>query len=192
MYRVNVQVADEILRFSKDFYVPDRLLLTEPREICFRIKELMIRKEETLSGAESVTGGIISSLITDIPGSSDYFSGCAVVYTEQAKMKLLGISRELIKKYGVVSENIVREMAKNSRYLFESGFSYGSTGYAGPEGGNGVKVGTVWLGFQLPDESVFTWKASFKGERVEVRQLSSDLAVRCLYILALNFLKEER
>lgn len=192
MYRVDIQVADELLRFFKEYYVPEKLLLTEPREICFRIKELMIRKNETLAGAESVTGGMISSMITDIPGSSNYFLGCAVVYSEGAKRRLLRVSQEIMTTYGVVSEKTVIEMAKNCKTVFNSGFSYATSGYAGPDGGDEASVGTIWFGFGLPDEKVVTWESVFKGDRLEVRRLASDFTVRALYTLALNFLGEEK
>lgn len=103
-------------------------------------------KGATLATAESCTGGNIARLITSVPGSSDYFLGSVVAYANMIKIKQLGISEELIKKHGAVSGEVVEEMAKKIRNIFQSDFAISVSGIAGPDGGSPDKpVGTTWI-----------------------------------------------
>lgn len=99
-----------------------------------------------LCTAESCTGGYIGHLITSVPGSSDYFQGGLIAYSNEVKQQQLGVKAETLEKYGAVSEQTVREMAEGAVRLFGGGISIAISGIAGPGGGSKDKpVGTIWM-----------------------------------------------
>jgi nicotinamide-nucleotide amidase len=105
----------------------------------------------TVATAESCTGGYIAHLITSIPGSSAYYKGSVIAYSNEIKMKELGISETLLMAHGAVSQEVVTEMALNIRGKFDSSYSIAVSGIAGPDGGTGEKpVGTVWIAIAGP------------------------------------------
>jgi nicotinamide-nucleotide amidase len=100
----------------------------------------------TVASAESCTGGYIAHLLTSVPGSSDYFRGSIVAYSNEIKESLLGISPDLIKEKGEVSEEVAIQMASNIRTKMGTNYGIATTGYAGPEGGNDrFPVGSIWI-----------------------------------------------
>ena len=108
--------------------------------------ELLLRKKLTLSLAESCTGGKVASLITDIPGASEFFKGSAVTYSNASKEKLLNVSHSTITKNGAVSLETAEGMAKGAREIFGTDLAAAATGIAGPSGGTDLKpVGTVFI-----------------------------------------------
>ena len=107
---------------------------------------MLIERHATVSVAESCTGGLLSSRITDVPGSSAYFMGGAVVYTADAKMFIAGVDPALIQEFGEVSEQVAVDLAKGVRRRFHTTYGIGVTGIAGPGGGTEAKpVGTVHI-----------------------------------------------
>jgi nicotinamide-nucleotide amidase len=112
---------------------------------------LLTGRGETVATAESCTGGLLASRITDVPGSSSYFQGGVVCYTAQAKMFLVGVDPQLIQDYGEVSEQVAIELAKGARRRFGTTWGAGVTGIAGPGGGSEAKpVGTVHIAVAGP------------------------------------------
>lgn len=110
------------------------------------VSNLLKEKKYTLSTAESCTGGNISKMITSISGSSSFFNGSVVTYTNKSKSQLLDVNSQVIEKYGAVSQQVVEQMAKNVRLKFDSDFGISTSGIAGPTGGTADKpVGTVWI-----------------------------------------------
>ncbi|HLJ74881.1 MAG TPA: competence/damage-inducible protein A [Thermoanaerobaculia bacterium] len=110
------------------------------------IGRMLLERKATVSVAESCTGGLISSRITDVAGSSAYFMGGAVVYTADAKMFLAGVDPALIQQFGEVSEQVAVDLAKGVRRRFHTTYGIGVTGIAGPGGGSEAKpVGTVHI-----------------------------------------------
>lgn len=101
--------------------------------------EELKKKNLSISVAESCTGGLLGSRITDVPGSSAYFMGGMIVYSNEAKIKQLQVAKDTIRKYGAVSEETAREMAKNIRELFQTDLGIAITGIAGPDGGSARK-----------------------------------------------------
>lgn len=101
----------------------------------------------TISGAESCTGGLASSLLTSLPGSSSYMLGGVVSYSPDVKRKVLGVREETVEKYGVVSTQCAIEMADGVRKITDSDYSFSITGVAGPDKSEGKSVGTVSFGF---------------------------------------------
>ena len=105
----------------------------------------------SLSAAESCTGGLIAKRVTDISGCSDVFFGGCVTYTNDVKQRLIGVSAETLDRYGAVSEQTAREMARGVRAATGSDIGVSATGIAGPTGGTEeTPVGTVFIGISTP------------------------------------------
>ena len=139
----------------------------------------LVKKKETVSFAESCTGGLISKSVTDISGASKVFSGSVVTYSNESKSKLLKIKPYTIKKHGAVSEVVARKMAASVRHLFMSTYGISVTGIAGPSGGTTQKpVGLVYIGFASA-KLVFSIECFLKGSRTNIRTktLKNALAV---------------
>ena len=129
-----------------------------------------INKNLTITTAESCTGGMISSAIVHINGSSKIFKSSVIVYSNDMKSKLLNIPNDLITKNGAVSEIIAFNMAKNSLEILNADLSIAVTGIAGPTGGTPDKpVGLVWIAIGTK-QKIITNKYQFFGNRLEVRQ----------------------
>lgn len=119
----------------------------------------------TISTAESCTGGMIASLLTSVPGSSEYFLGSVVSYANSVKNAVLGVSESIIAGHGAVSGECVAEMAQGVRKLTGSDFSIATSGIAGPGGGSTDKpVGLVWIGVSS-QKGTETFRMQFKGDR---------------------------
>ena len=111
-----------------------------------KVGELLKAKKLSLSTAESCTGGGIAALITSVPGSSEYFNGSIVAYSNEIKMSLLHVSAETLEKYGAVSRETVTEMVKGAMKTLKTDCAVATSGIAGPGGGTPEKpVGTVWI-----------------------------------------------
>jgi PncC family amidohydrolase len=122
----------------------------------------------TISAAESITGGLISSIITDTPGSSGFFKGSVVSYSESAKEKILGIDPGIIKSMGAVSREVCEIMADNVRSLFDTDYSLSVTGYAGPEY-EGDNLGQVFCCIKGPSGYSKIFEKKFLGNRTEIK-----------------------
>ncbi|MEI6349268.1 MAG: competence/damage-inducible protein A [Bacteroidota bacterium] len=110
------------------------------------IGQLLVEKKKTLSVAESCTGGFLAHLITSVPGSSIYFNGGVVSYSNQVKAELLKVDPQLIEKFGAVSQEVVIAMSQNVRQFMKTDYAIAISGVAGPDGGSVDKpVGTVWI-----------------------------------------------
>ncbi len=110
------------------------------------IAELLKQQKATLALAESCTGGTIAQMITSVPGSSAYFLGSVVAYSNKIKEEVLGVNPDTIKKHGAVSREVVEQMAKGARKQFGADYSIATSGIAGPTGGSPEKpVGTTWI-----------------------------------------------
>ena len=114
-----------------------------------KIIKLLKRKKLRIAVAESCTGGLLSSAITSVSGSSKVFNVGLVAYSNESKIKVLNISKKLIKKYGAVSEQVCKAMAKNVSKIGKTNMSISITGIAGPSGGTKQKpVGLVYVGIK--------------------------------------------
>lgn len=145
---------------------------------------LLAEREESLSTAESLTGGAIARRITDVPGASRYFRGAAVVYCDDAKKSLVGVSPETLSTHGAVSAEVAVEMARGARRLFSSTWALSATGYAGPEGGGPDRpAGTVVIGLAGPEtESVreMRWPGDRSTVRARAVRVALDILRRAL------------
>ncbi len=135
----------------------------------------------TVSIAESCTGGLICDRITDVSGSSDYFMGGMVNYSNESKAKHLGIPVNYIKRYGAVSPQVARRMAQGVRKTFGTTFGLSTTGVAGPTGGTKRSpVGRVFVGLAV-GKKVWVKKLDLKGTRREIKEKATESALRFLY-----------
>lgn len=134
----------------------------------------------TLSAAESCTGGLVAAALTDVPGSSEVFKGCAVTYWEDAKEAVLGVSRELIETHGVVSEEVAIAMATGACTRYGTDCAVSTTGIAGPGGAEpGKPVGTVCIAAATPN-GVRSYRVELGGDRQQVRADAVEEALKLL------------
>ena len=159
--------------------------LVETDSIEARIGKLLFQKKLTLGLAESCTGGLIGHILTNVPGSSEYFMGSIVSYAYQAKVNLLGVSWDTLMKHGAVSSETVLEMARGARRQFNSDLGLSVCCIAGPGGATAEKpVGTSWIGLSTP-EGDWSYHYLFEGDRLKVKELLAQEALQVL----LNYLK---
>ena len=126
--------------------IPDLIYGENEESLEMVIGKLLREKKKTLCTSESCTGGNIAHLITCIPGSSDYFVGSVIAYSNSVKTQLLGIDERIIEKEGAVSEPVIRAMAEGAKRILKTDYCVATSGIAGPGGGTPEKpVGTIWI-----------------------------------------------
>ena len=141
------------------------------------IGDLLKEKNATLSTAESCTGGLIAHKLTSIPGSSAYYMGGAVTYSNELKMSVLGVKKSTLEAHGAVSEETVKEMAQGAILQFDTDYSIAVSGIAGPGGGTPEKpVGTVWIAV-ANRERVVTRHYTFSASRSINVQISTTMGL---------------
>jgi PncC family amidohydrolase len=142
-----------------------------------RILYLCIQKGWKLAVAESCTGGLIGARLTSVPGSSTFFTGGVIAYSNELKMGLLGVPMGLLESEGAVSGLVVEAMAMGVVGTAMTDCSIAVTGVAGPDGGTPEKpVGTVWVGITLPSGTT-SRRYNFDGNREEVREQTVEAAL---------------
>ncbi|MBW2107713.1 MAG: CinA family protein [Deltaproteobacteria bacterium] len=141
------------------------------------VAELLLNLGKTIAVAESCTGGLISHRLTNVSGSSAYFEMGLITYSNRSKTAMLGVSADLIRSDGAVSEACVRAMASGVRVLAGTDLGLAVSGIAGPTGGTVEKpVGTVHLALASP-EGVQAWRFLFQGDRESIKGRASDEAL---------------
>lgn len=144
----------------------------------FELGKILTEKNLTIACAESCTGGLLTSRLTDIVGSSAYVQGSIVSYSNAVKNSVLNIKAETLKEFGAVSEQTARQMSSNVRELFKTDIGVGVTGIAGPGGGSSEKpVGTVYISVSNSD-NVIVKRFNFSGSRSEIKNQSCDAAMK--------------
>lgn len=137
-------------------------------------------KKMTLAVAESCTGGKLGDMITEVPGSSDYFLGGVISYSNEAKANLLGVDRGTLKAKGAVSEEVAMQMAAGVRRALGADIGIGVTGVAGPGGGTATKpVGLVYIAVSSSEASICR-RSIFKGSRSSIKEQSVVKALEML------------
>ncbi len=146
------------------------------------VGNLLRQKGLTLGVVESATGGLVSHLITNVPGSSDYYRGSVTAYSNEAKMRVIGVKEDTINTYGAVSPQVAEEMAQDGRKILAVDICLADTGIAGPGGATpGKPVGLFYIGLSH-QAGTCSQQYNFQGDR---QQNKLDAAQ-----IALNWLKE--
>jgi len=161
------------------------LVSTKGETLVEVVSSLLKKQKKKLAIAESCTGGYISHLITSLPGSSQFFEGAIVSYSNEVKRDILNVRETNLKKHGAVSEMVVTDMAMNTMTLFETDYAIATSGVAGPGGGTEEKpIGLVWVAVASPTR-VITQKFLFgkNGGR--------EVIIKRAAMAALNMLREE-
>ncbi len=152
------------------------------------VGNLLRKKRLTLGMVESATGGLISHLITSIPGSSDYYKGSITAYSNEAKIKVVGVKAKTISQYGTVSSQVVKEMAERGRKVLAVDICLADTGIAGPSGATpGKPVGLFYLGLSH-QAGTYGQKHVFRGEREQNKRSAAEAALIWLkeYLMSLK------
>ena len=138
---------------------------------------IVLAQHMTVSAAESCTGGLVGSYITDIAGASEYFRGSAGTYCNEMKEHILGVSHDTLETYTAVSAQTAGEMAEGSRRLYGSDIAISTTGIAGPGGGSATQpVGLVYTGIAGP-WGTQTYRDVYLGDRTEVKRRAATGAI---------------
>ena len=157
------------------------------------IGNLLRKKGRTLSIAESCTGGLVCDRITNVSGSSDYFMGGMVTYSNESKAENLGVPLSMIKSHGAVSQQVARRMAQGVRKALHTTFGLSTTGVAGPTGGTKRSpIGRVFIGIS---DGKRTWvrKLDLKGSRREIKEKATEKALQFFYerLIRGDFLRKQ-
>ena len=154
----------------------DCIFAEEQQEMEEVIGQLLRREKATLATAESCTGGLISHRITSVSGSSDYYLGGIVAYANEVKIRELNVNANVLNRFGAVSEEVARQMARGVRERFNSDYGLGVTGIAGPTGGTPEKpVGLIYAAI-ADNTRVWVRRRCFSSDRSTIKTWSSQMA----------------
>lgn len=152
------------------------------------INLLLWKTGETVSTAESCTGGNVAAALTSIPGSSNYFKGGIVTYSDETKMRFLGVNSETIEAHTVYSEEVVKEMVTGAIKAFDSTYAVAISGVAGPTGGTPESpVGTIWIAVGNAEQIVTKKRTGDEG-----RERNIQFAVCDAVEMLLDFVKAQQ
>lgn len=185
--------AIELLRFKMNKFqqqlqdmFAEELVTTEDKTIAQVLGDLLRERELTVSSAESCTGGNIAHKITQVPGSSSYFLGSVVSYSNDVKADILHVSRSDLARFGAVSQAVAEQMASGVARLMRTDCAMATTGIAGPEGGSKFKpVGTVWIAVKYND-TIVSELIQLHGDRNDVIEGATNHAMMMLIKLLRN------
>ncbi len=152
------------------------------------IGALLRQQGLTLGLVESATGGLVSHRITNIPGSSDYYKGSVTAYSNEAKIRVVGVSEATINQYGAVSPQVAEEMAEGGKKILGTDICLADTGIAGPGGATPEKpVGLFYIGLSH-GERTYSRKHNFQGDRAQNKQSAAETALSWLkeYLISLK------
>jgi len=152
------------------------------------IGNLLRQKGLTLGVVESATGGLISHLITNVPGGSDYYKGSVTAYSNEAKIKIVGVREDTINQYGAVSPQVAEEMAQGGRKVLAADICLADTGIAGPAGATpGKPLGLFYIGLSNR-AGTYSRKQNFQGNREQNKRLAAEAALGWLreYLVSLK------
>ncbi len=153
-----------------------------------KLQEILIKKKETITCAESCTGGLVASLITEISGSSSIFRGSIVTYCNEVKEQELHVKKETMIKFGVVSCEVVEQMCQGVLKKFDADYAIAISGVAGPTGGTKAKpVGTVVIGIMDNKKYQDIQIYHFQGDRKDIQTQAAKTALNTIFkILSKN------
>jgi len=164
---------------------PDKFILNE--NVLEHIVNSLKESNQTLSAAESCTGGQIASMITNISGSSEIFNGSIVSYSNNIKKAWLGVSSDTFESFGAVSELCIREMMEGVLKASSADFSVATSGIAGPNGGTKNKpVGTVFVGARSKNGEILIERLLLQGDRAYIQRQTCYHTIRLLLLVGSN------
>jgi len=152
------------------------------------VGDLLRQKGLTLGLVESASGGLISHRITNIPGSSNYYKGSVTAYSNEVKIKVVGVREDTINQYGAVSSQVAEEMAQGGRKILDADICLADTGIAGPSGATpGKPVGLFYIGLSH-EVGTYSRKHNFHGDREQNKRSAAEAALSWLkeYLLSLK------
>ena len=179
------QEIDEQISLLKPI-ISDYLLATEDLPLEVLLGNLLKQRQQTISTAESCTGGRLAAMLNAQSGSSAFYMGSVVAYANEIKEQVLGVQHDTLLSYGAVSEQTVLEMANGVRKLLNTDYAIATSGIAGPTGGTAEKpVGTVWIAWETPEGTeakCYHFGAAREREQITLRAVTESLArlVECL------------
>lgn len=175
-------INETLLAIQREFYdcLGERIYGKDEQTLEGVVGQLLGSKRKTLGVAESCTGGLVGHKITNIAGSSIYFKGSIVAYSNQAKIKILGVAEKVLSKYGAVSNQVALQMAVGARRITRADFGLATTGIAGPGGATKTKpVGLVYIAL-TSDKGNVSREFKFTGTRLEIKEKVSSTALDLL------------
>lgn len=174
------QLVDKFEANVRERLSPEMIYGVDDETLAHAVGQLLKTGGKWVTTAESCTGGLVSTMLTDIAGSSAYISECHVTYSNAAKERILGVKHETLETYGAVSEETAREMAEGARRVSGADYAISITGVAGPDGGTPEKpVGLVYIGIAAPGGTEVR-KEQFNGNREHNRLQSAQVALNAL------------
>ncbi|MGD1843069.1 MAG: competence/damage-inducible protein A [Thermonemataceae bacterium] len=178
-------IGDDVVQVEKDIEAEVKKVLPtihksvygfDDDELPFVVGRMLANQGKTLATAESCTGGFLAYSFTQYAGSSDFFTGSVVAYSNEVKMKVLGVEAETLEKQGAVSEETVLQMAAGVRKALGTDIGVATSGIAGPGGGTETKpVGTIWVGYSDAEQTVATLYQLTEDRMVNIRVTSNLL-----------------
>lgn len=153
-----------------------------------KLREILIENDLTISAAESMTAGLFQSELAAVPGMGEALVGGMITYTEDVKIKQLGVDADIIEKYSVVSSQCAEQMALRVKELFQTDIGVGITGAAGPDGHGGQPAGTIWIGIAIGDTKSVTYKLNLSG----LRNTNRIRAVKFTIHYLIRLLREQK
>ena len=177
-------LIDEVKSYTNSLqkYIGQYIYGEDGETIQEAIGKKLTSNKQTLSTVESCTGGYISHLITSVPGSSVYYKGAVIAYSNDIKESIINVRSETLQNFGAVSEETVKEMADGIRKKFKTDYAVATSGIAGPGGGTADKpVGTVWIAIAGPDGTILTKKLTILKDRISNIKYSSVTALVLLW-----------
>lgn len=157
---------------------------TQPGEVL--MGNLLKKNHLTIAAAESCTGGLVTSRLTDVPGSSEYVLGSIVSYSNEVKEKLVGVRHETLVAHGAVSRETAQEMAEGVRKAIGTDIGIATTGIAGPGGGTEEKpVGLVYTAVATPEHTIVC-EAHLSGTREEIKRQASETVLALAFGVIIN------
>lgn len=174
-------VPKEVAEYLEEINMEERLkpVVGMKSETEKKAAHLLTKNEKTIATAESCTGGFLAHRLTNIPGSTSYFEQGLVTYSSQAKIKLLGVDKKIIKEKGAVSKKTAQQMSEKIRKKANTDIGLATTGILGPGGDEGESIGKVYVGLSYP-ENTEVKKYNFSGNRWEVKEQATEEALRWL------------
>lgn len=171
-----VSIINETINKIKDI-LEDSIYGYDEQTLEYIINEMLQHNNKTIAIAESCTGGLVSSRLTDIPNASRSYINGVVCYSNESKINMLGVKKETLINYGAVSKETATEMAAGIKKISKTDIGLSITGIAGPDGGTEEKpVGLCYIGLAL-DNKIYTYKFLFNGNRLKIKWRASTIAL---------------